>query len=769
MNKIIATFILSFLLLQFADAQPTLKVTLLDGTAKVQRSQKKSWENLSLGDEINDNDIIETFFQTKTAFQFGVDNVLILGSNTRALCNIKEVQQDKYKVLDVNITLFNGGALVKILSNSRASIYTSNAVAQIDSGTISTVVEAKTGHTGFQLLGGKAQVRNVSQQQGKNLSSGLTTIVLPGKEPTAPLDITYRHVAVLKHFFGDDYIQRQIDEAGIEPTEEQTSTNRLSLSQNLSREQEEAKSGIQKKVFSQNKIWGSILEDRIRKRKWYEPIPKPYRVHPNKGVLTFISTIGIAGGNVYPKFQLLPSFYFPKFSIGLNLPLAKNYNDRIKMGFSSAAGIFDKIHHLTIGSIDSLYPRYFMLGPIENYTIGDGLIVRNYYNKNIYTTTQPLGVKLLFKKETFKIDAFISDITNWYVGGLHISLFPGPTWLGLGYYYDANQFYNTVNNTTSRFLDFNSMESNISSSIDKKSYLYKSNIHLYEINFGFSHSLEENTAFDLLFQFAQKFEKEVNYDSTFQFGSDTFNLTDSKVPDFVIKGPEFRMNIKNFHFGISYIAESGKLTNGYFSSMYMSNRLRLLPQYQGVGYKTQNNNINHYRKAYAFAASFATTIIKGTSIDLTFQQDFLAHEKYKVRFLRTVFDTISISPIDIDTHLVSIDTTLLLNENNNFGFTLSFSINENLLKPIKYAKVFLNQVHGGHFPNTGNYFSSWGFNAGFELLTAPLFFNIALEGGLIFTYIDLYDENGILGMLNDVIDNNDTLLEFYLGLRWGFL
>jgi hypothetical protein len=106
MKKSIYSIVISLLFFHLTGAQPTFKITLLDGTAKVQRSQKKSWENLSLGDEINDNDIVETFFQTKTAFQFGTDNTLILGSNTRALCNIKEVEEEKGKILDVNIPKF---------------------------------------------------------------------------------------------------------------------------------------------------------------------------------------------------------------------------------------------------------------------------------------------------------------------------------------------------------------------------------------------------------------------------------------------------------------------------------------------------------------------------------------------------------------------------------------------------------------------------------------------------------------------------------------
>ena len=122
-------FLALFLSAQLTFAQPSFKITLLDGTAKAQRAQKKTWESTYLGDDINDNDIVETYFQTKVVFHYGVDNSIILGSNTRCLFNIKEIPQGDLKIINVNLTLFSGGVLVKSVTNSHVNIYTSNAVA----------------------------------------------------------------------------------------------------------------------------------------------------------------------------------------------------------------------------------------------------------------------------------------------------------------------------------------------------------------------------------------------------------------------------------------------------------------------------------------------------------------------------------------------------------------------------------------------------------------------------------------------------------------
>lgn len=726
MYKNILLYIAFFIFVQLTFAQPSFKITLLDGTAKIQKAQKKSWESTYLGDEIKDNDIVETYFQTRVILHYGVDNSIILGSNTRSLFNIKEVPHGDKKIINVNITLFSGGVLVKSITNSKVSIYTPNAVAQIDSGTISTVVEAKTGHTGFQTLGGTANARNVAQQQGKNLSSGLTTIVLPGKEPTAPLYITYRHVAVLKHFFGDEFIDQQIEEAGIQPTEDKTSVSRLSLSQGMeSRTKKEEQ--MQKRLFSQDKIWGIILDDRAKKKKTLERIQKPLRPFNTRGEIEFNSPVAVTGGTVYPKFCLIPSLHFPKFSIGLNLPIAKNATGNMSMNIGSTAGILDKIHHITVGNIAK--SRYVKLGPIEHYTLAEGLIVNNYQNKNIYTVTQPLGIKMQYRNELVDMNAFISDVSNWYVGGAHFGFTLGAAWLGCGYYYDANQYKGTLTSETSRFINIGNVEND---TVKIPTDSIKSNNHIYEVNLKVWKQVRESFSFDVLFQFAQKIAK-------------------GGIDGYVIKGPEFGITMNNFNYGLSYIVDKGRLLEGHLSSMYMSNRLRYEPVAgDTVVYWTQNNMLSEDRKSYGFVIFFRVKPIKGTEIDLTFRQDFLT---------RTPFTAKTVGSVATDT----------TSEKNNFSYTLSLKMNDRLFAPIKYAEIYFNQIHGGFYPTGGKYLASWGFNTGFDLLTAPLFFNIAFGAGLNFTYIDLYDDNLNFGFPNNNIESGDNLLEFFVGIRWGFL
>ncbi|MBN1981072.1 MAG: hypothetical protein JW795_06050, partial [Chitinivibrionales bacterium] len=331
------------------DAQPAASVFSSSGTVRLQRDQKKIWENCSPGDLIHDNDIIETFFQSKAVLSYGQGNVIILGSNTRLLLNIAIRQADRREFTDINITIFSGGVLVKDIAASHVGVYTSNAVAQLDSGTLSSVVETKTGHTGFQMLGGRSSVRNIENKQSTDLTVGLTSIVLPGKDPTAPLYMTYKHVGVLRHFFGETFINHEIDASGITPTEDVSSAMKLSLSQNTDDlKNQQLDNQMYKNQFSLNKIYGSILDDKNARRKFFQSITQPRFDRDSAQMLfSFQNAYALAAGGVYPYFSF--NFYhkFDALSYGLRVPLARKARSALSLSLESLQGIFDKIAFIT--------------------------------------------------------------------------------------------------------------------------------------------------------------------------------------------------------------------------------------------------------------------------------------------------------------------------------------------------------------------------------------------------------------------------------------
>lgn len=730
-----------FLLFSLTFSQETFKVIKLEGTVKVQSADNKAWKTLSSGDEVSDNDIIETFFKSNVTLQYSRENLVILGPNSKMLLNLRKPEEGSGKNSKASFTLFNGGTLVKTVENDPATIFTSNGVAQVDSGTVTTVVESKTGHTGFQTLGGKASIRNISEQKNMNLALGMTSIILAGKSPTAPLYITYRHVAVLKHFFGETYIDRQIERAGIKPTEESTGSSQLSLSDNL-QNKNEADGYMHKRLFSQDRIWGLILEnekggEKSKLATEFTPIGRPYKIMNNKMEIHFRSTVGILGGITFPKFQLIPTFYLKKTSIGLNLPLAKNSTQKMSFNAKSIEGVLEKINHLTFGLREN--HKYFHIGPIENYTLGRGLIVNNFKNKNDYAVTQPLGIELQAKNDKANFQAFIASITHWRVGGIHSEFYPGNSWLSLSYTYDANQYSNTLDENNSRFIPSSSFTGfNITTPTKEER---KSNAHIIDVGLGHRLAFSNEMKFGMFFQYANKLGA-INVNS-----------------GYIVKGPEFELTYKQFKFGLGYIQENGKLLDGYMGNMYMSNRFRFIDN-SGDSLKITtfdhlnevnnlDNEINNSKTSYGLFFSISASIVNGFNASLSGKTDFLNRTSYK------------------DSTDEGLDT-ILNNNPVNFSYKLSLQIDEKLTKYIKYGEIYLLQENGSYYPNGASIFASWSFEAGLNLQTAPLIFNLALDLGYKFSYIDISNQSGSWGILNNSIDANDALSEFYIGIRWGY-
>ena len=78
MSQIKAYIFLICIFTSLLSAQ-TFEVHSITGNAKVQRPDKRDWEKISSGSKLSDNDLVETFFQTRLILTFGNNNQVILG------------------------------------------------------------------------------------------------------------------------------------------------------------------------------------------------------------------------------------------------------------------------------------------------------------------------------------------------------------------------------------------------------------------------------------------------------------------------------------------------------------------------------------------------------------------------------------------------------------------------------------------------------------------------------------------------------------------
>jgi hypothetical protein len=684
------------------------EVIALDGSAKAQRVQKKDWDKLSIGSQLHDNDIAESFFQTKCVLRFGKGNIVIIGSNSKVLLNIRERENVPGEVLsDVNLTLFSGACFVKAIAQAHISVYTSNAVGETENGSFSTVVESRTGETGFQVIGGKVKTRNIAQKEGIECISGQTTMIFPGKEPTAPLFITYKHVSVLKHFFGEEYIQSEMDAAGIKPTEDRTSRSSTLLSdammQGNFRNAQDLSS--YKIPFSLNKIYGAILSDREKNRRLFSPLYRPHAGKIDGFYLEQRTSFAAANGSMYPVVAFIPSYSKGAFDAGLRLPLARNYSGAFGMyGFSSFAGFLDKIDHL---SWESPSGRISIdLGAQDDFTIGSGNVVNGFSNTDPYNLFQPLGLCGAVRSTGFALQVFTADISRFSIGGVHGVFSPTVYHFGAGYFFDADPFEKITPPENNRFKQ----------RLDSASFIpdaSQAGASIYEFDFSWDALLSEE--FQVYFQadFAQKLKS---------------NGTDG----YVLNIPRIILDWNKMQIKAGLITESGRLIAGQFNSAYLANRWRIIGSLGADSLVSQNTLLSEKRLCQGMDLSFAINPYKGTALEVALRQNF----REKRNFL---MDTADMTP--------------------GTDFSLSLCMNDSLFKPIRFGELYVRQEHSGLYPPRSRLFSSWEFSAGAAVTTHPLYFGISLDASVSFQFLDMNFDNRI--------GPGDGLLAFSIGFLRG--
>jgi hypothetical protein len=705
----LSLFVLALALIAMPAYSQVFEVISIDGSAKAQRVQKKEWEKLSIGTQLGDNDIAESFFQTKCVLRFGKGNVVIIGSNSKVLLNIRERQTASGALLsEVNLTLFSGACFVKAIAQAHIGVYTSNAVGETDSGSFSTVVESRTGETGFQVIGGKVRTRNIAQKEGVDCISGQTTMIFPGKEPTAPLYITYKHVSVLKHFFGEEYIQSEMDMAGIKPTEDRTSRSSTLLSDAMmeGRYRNNQDLTSYKIPFSLNKIYGAILNDRNKRKELFSPL-SPSSAKDFKGFSVGLrSSFAAANGGLYPILALVPCYTSDGFDAAIKLPLASNYTSTFSMyGFSSFAGIMDKIDHVLWQPTGGRF--LLSIGAQNNLTIGNGNVVSGFSNRNPYCLFQPLGLLGAFAANDLTGQAFIADITQFSIGGVRVEYAPTLYRFGVGYFFDADQFQKISPQENNRIkLRPDSLIVNPDSA--------SLGLSIYEFDFAWDILLAEDFQTTVGADFAQR-------------------LISTGTDGFVFNMPRISLNWNRMKFETAIVTESGRLIEGQFNSFYMANRWSTFHSSLGDTLVTQNSILSPNRICHGLKLSFAINPHKGAMFEVTLRQNVIEHNTFSNDATKAKVGT---------------------------DFSLSFCMNDSLFKPIRFGELYVRQEHSGLYPPHSSLFSSWEFSIGAAVVTHPLYYGISIDAGLSFCLLDMN--------FNNRIDPGEGMLDFSIGLSKGF-
>lgn len=682
MAKHLLTLIL-FALCACAAARPKAAVDVADiqGSARIQRAGD-AWADLRRGDIAVSNDIIETGLQSRVSLVLGNGNLAVIGGATKVMVSVRGTGGRKGTVTAVSMTVFSGGALVAIVNPCSTSVFTAGAVVELSDGVVSVIADPVTSESGVQTVcGDNVVVRNVAQQRGRVLSHGLVSVVQAGAEPNAPSAITDAHVAVLKQLYGDSLVSLAVARCDVHPGTDPSGGAELPAGTRVvGAETDRASLARPTKylpLFRPNELYGKILDDRARHFWFYRPVEARAPLHDGLFGVSAGGGAAVASRDAQVLVRVSPWVRWRFLDAALDLRIAENHERWSAQQFTGGIdGVLDLIDHVSAGSErDSLVVT---IGRLNDYSIGTGLVVDEFTNRNPYSLYQPLalyGRALVW--DVLCIDGFFGDITSFDYGGLHAQFASNGYYAGLGYFYDVNQYHGQSNANGRRFT---SVEVAAPSGAREE-------IHIAELNLGMdlvsSPELQVRLTGDVAYRFA--------------------SLTDAA--GYVVRAPVLIGDWRGMQMGAGYCYEVGGLMPGEFNWMYTVNRMR---QTDSV-VVTQNSVLRRERETRGLYLFYRYLIRPGLAVDAEYHQDFLTRDVYENG----------------------------RSHRDNFDYSLGVSINDTLFAPIHHARLSISQVNGGLYPADGAFNRAWGLRAGLRVVSSPIVYNIAAECSFDWYAIDL--------------------------------
>lgn len=394
-------------------AHAEILVDELEGTAQVQIEGERVWKRIKGSDEIRDNDVLKTGYRSKLVLRVEKNNQLVVGSNTKILINYTKKSRTKSTL---SVTLFEGALFSKIVSNLDYTVYTTTASATTQLAHFSSIVEEKTGRTGFQVMSGNVIGKNLVLKGDLNLTIGSTSIVEANRPPSNPKPLTTRHVDVLSRFFGKKYIQRQIKETGVKPViVAKKTTKRIKRSATLGRpkyKRQKLEETKLKPMFDMDYIMGRIVDDKMATERLYEKVPPPPAFTKRDHIIGAGMKMVRHDGGSYPYWNIRTGIQWKDFKLMLRFPFVPPEEGGIGMGeWSSADAILEKI--AMAEWIPEKLPFYFTLGDLPPITLGYGLSTEKFQYYLPSAAVQKTGLQFGMLVKDVQVEVFTPSVLSW--------------------------------------------------------------------------------------------------------------------------------------------------------------------------------------------------------------------------------------------------------------------------------------------------------------------------------------------------------------------
>ncbi len=347
-------FLVSFIIINLAGVYAIESVAYplkVKGNVELTRNLESS--ALKLGDELFNRDEIETKAESYAAIQFEDESSIVkLFPNT--ILNIRtEKEGEKYNKKSL---LKMGELWAKVEKGTgKFEIETPTTVASVK-GTNFMLNVAEDGTTELFTFEGEVQFQNTITGEVGSIGAGQKG-TFSGDQPiiVVPFDPETIEESQ-REFINEDY--KTIQEEVVPRTEiEETPTETPEVIEQ--EEEEEAEDSSSAGPFNMGGGVGAVM----------------------------------LGEETYTQIRLMPELVFGKFGLGLDVDLMIDSNGNVrKEDWDSFEDYVNKIYYLRYGERgDSFYGR---LGGFKSYTLGHGLVMKDYSNMLRYPEYKQIGIQL---------------------------------------------------------------------------------------------------------------------------------------------------------------------------------------------------------------------------------------------------------------------------------------------------------------------------------------------------------------------------------------
>ncbi len=711
MRRTLAFVLVCFCSTVSGRARAFLEVDAVQGAVRIQRSSGGDWEELKKGGQVGNDDIVELMSDGSAELSIPSFGKVVLGRETKVMITVSAAGRREPTVRTLGLNLFGGSLLIETTRPCTVGVYTPSAVIEFTHASVAAVVDGLTGETGVDVFAGDSVlVRNVTDRDGRRVPQGHAAVVVPGRPPAVPQTLNEDHLTILRHFLGDTLVREQVARKGVRPKPAAAGgVAALPGGRDVVGDigsQTQPRPIAYPRLFSANEVYGRLLEDRDRIYRTYRP------VGPRGPLFDNHWSVGLSGGaaagndQVQGLLTLSGAFRWEFIDVGLRVQFDENRSGWAFHQFTDGVdGVLDVIEHATVG-----WPRdslYLTVGPIRDLTFGNGVVVRRFSNGNPYTLFDPIGLQgRALIADLLCLEGFVGDVTDFTYGGLRALLAAYGYRFALGYYYDANQINELP---TGEGLRFSALPDTVSDrDVD---------IHACEVGFGF----------EILQDY--RFSLELSGETAYRFKT----LTHSD--GYVLRVPTLTASWRGYQLGAGYVREDGRMISGMFGWNYPTNRYRVVELGGTTTTLTQNGVLGNDRLAQGMRVFCRAEPVPGLGLACEYRQDFLTEDVFGDPGLET---------------------------RDNYSLFFEAAVNQELVPFVKIGRLRLEQIHGGLYPPDGSFADNWGFHTELYMLTTPLFFNLALEGGFHYYALDFGDPPDF------EVDADERVFSFSVGARWGF-